>query len=77
MARMSDCLFVLSALIKVCSPYVGSLLSSEQCLKHGIRDNVNVALKNVVYVVSSNARKDGLNWSLKAIFANYSFFFST
>ena len=33
-----------------------------------------MACKNVIYVVSSNARKVNLNWSLEAAFANYTIF---
>ena len=36
-----------------------------------------MARNNVIYVVVSNARKAGLNWSLEATFANYSLFQSS
>ena len=34
----------------------------------------HMACKNVIYVISSNARKVGLNWSLEATFVNYTSF---
>lgn len=42
--------------------------------KHGIHGNVTWHVKNVIYVVFSNARKAGLNWSLEIVFSNYTSF---